>query len=109
MTIRNDGVPESSSCVLKCAFSSEGLKDAVKNYFTIAESSSFSADFRITKLYLMASASADVDNGIMNATVIAGLTPISANHLTSSWSGSEGVDGVSRPRTDGSRGRDWYL
>ena len=89
VTIRNDGEDASASCNVRVAFASGGLHTGVehRNYFTIAESSSFSADFRITRLYLLSD-----DVGTINATVIAGLTQIEASHLTSSWEGSTGVN-----------------
>jgi len=89
VTIRNDGAPESSSCFIRVAFASGGLHtgDEYRNYFSIAESSSFSADFRVTRLYLLSEA----DAAGPTATVIAGMTQIEASHLTSSWEGSTGV------------------
>ena len=89
VTIRNDGRPESSSCDIRLAFATGGLHTGAtySNYVTIAESASFSADLRVTRLYLLSAETGDV-----NATVIAGLTQIDASHLTSSW---EGLDGVS--------------
>ena len=61
----------------------------MSNYVTIAESASFSADLRVTRLYLLSAETGDV-----NATVIAGLTQINASHLTSSWEGLEGVSTI---------------
>ena len=89
VTIRNDGHDNSASCDIRLAFASGGLhtSDAGNNYITIAESASFSADFRISRLYIMSAETGDV-----NATVIAGLTNIDSTHLTTSW---EGLDGVS--------------
>ena len=89
VTIRNDGANASSSCTMRVGFATSGLGDVANNYFTIAESSSFSADFRVTRLYLMSDALGG--NGTMTATIIAGLTQINASHLTSSWEGSTGV------------------
>ena len=87
VTVRNDGAAASSSCDIRLAFATGGLDEANDNYITIAESASFSADFRITRLYLMSA-----EAGTVNATVIAGLTNIDASHLTSSWEGLEGID-----------------
>ena len=89
VTIRNDGAPASASCFIRVAFASGGLDESYNNYFTIAESSSFSADFRVTRLYLLAES--DHATG-PTATVIAGLTQIDASHLTSSWEGLTGVN-----------------
>jgi len=89
VTIRNDGADSLASCNVRVAFASGGLHTSAdyRNYFTIAESSSFSADVRITRLYLMSEVAT-----VLGATVIAGLTQIDASHLTSSWEGNVGVD-----------------
>ena len=87
VTVRNDGANASSSCDIRLAFATGGLDEANNNFITIAESASFSADFRVTRLYLMAG-----DEGTVQATVTAGLTNIDASHLTSSWEGNEGID-----------------
>ena len=89
ITVRNDG---SSSEEIRLAFASGGLganKDgntSGNNYIKIAQSASFSADFRITKLYLMSE-----DAHTPNATVVAGLTQIDNARLPDSWKGDEGV------------------
>ena len=59
---------------------------STNNYIKIAQSASFSADFRITKLYLMSE-----DAHTPNATVIAGLTQIDATRLPDSWKDLDGV------------------
>jgi len=87
VTIRNDGANPSGSCDIRLAFATGGLDEANNNFITIAESASFSADFRVTRLYLLSA-----EAGTVNATVTAGLTNINARHLTSSWEGLEGVD-----------------
>jgi hypothetical protein len=90
VTIRNDAT--SSAGEIRLAFSSGGLgadKDggtSANNYIRIAQSASFSADFRVTRLYLMSD-----KNYSTNATVIAGLTQIDATHLPESWKGDTGV------------------
>jgi len=88
VTVRNDGHPNSASCDIRLAFASGGLDENYDNYITIAESASFSADFRITRLYLLSAGT-----GLVNATVTAGLTNIDASHLTSSWEHLDGVGG----------------
>ena len=87
ITVRNDGANASGSCDIRLAFASGGLDETKNNYITIAESASFSADFRVTRLYLLSA-----EPGTVKATVTAGLTNINARHLTSSWEGFEGVD-----------------
>ena len=89
VTIRNDG--SSSAEEIRIAFASGGLgtlkhAGSTNNYIKIAQSSSFSADFRVTKLYLMSE-----DAHTPNATVIAGLTQINASHLSDSWKDEDGV------------------
>tara|TARA_R110002074_G_scaffold258337_1_gene430907 strand:+ start:387 stop:845 length:459 start_codon:yes stop_codon:yes gene_type:complete len=89
VTIRNDG--SSSAEEIRIAFASGGLgtlkhAGSTNNYIKIAQSSSFSADFRVTKLYLMSE-----DAHTPNATVIAGLTQINASHLSNSWKDEDGV------------------
>ena len=86
ITVRNDGADASSSCDMRLAFSTGGLDENNSNYIVVAESASFSADFKVTRLYLMSA-----EAGTLKATVIAGLTNIDARHLTSSWEGLEGV------------------
>ena len=89
ITVRNDG---SSSEEIRLAFASGGLGankaggTSGNNYIKIAQSASFSADFRITKLYLMSE-----DAHTPNATVVAGLTQIDNARLPDSWKGDEGV------------------
>ena len=89
LTIRNDGT---SSEEIRLAFASGGLGankvggTSGNNYIKIAQSASFSADFRVTKLYLMSE-----DAHTPNATVVAGLTQIDAARLPDSWKGDEGV------------------
>ena len=89
ITVRNDG---SSSEEIRLAFASGGLGSektggtSGNNYIKIAQSASFSADFRITKLYLMSE-----DAHTPNATVIAGLTQIDNARLPDSWKGDSGV------------------
>ena len=97
VTVRNDGAVASGSCTLRLAFAQDGMKEMNKNYVIIHESASFSADFRVTRLYLMSDSNKSIggvatDNGTVQATVTAGLTQIDASHLTSSWAGLEGTD-----------------
>ena len=89
ITVRNDGT---SSEEIRLAFASGGLGanklggTSGNNYIKIAQSASFSADFRITKLYLMSE-----DAHTPKATVIAGLTQIDNARLPDSWKGDDGV------------------
>ena len=96
ITVRNDGAAASSSCKMRLGFATGGLGDVTNNYITIDESGSYSADYRVTRLYIMSDANGGIaaSNGSMTATVVAGLTQIEASHLTSSW---ETFAGVSEP------------
>lgn len=68
---------------LRVAFSQNGITGT--NYFILAKGESFSADFRVTKLFLRG------DSDVSAATIVAGLTTITADNLKNSWSGSLGV------------------
>lgn len=91
VTIRNDG-PNEFGASMRVAFSENGLSDGNANYFVLSGSESFSADYKITKLYLMGH-DGNYASGITvtTASVIAGLTGIEADLLSGSWNGSEGV------------------
>ena len=86
VTIRNDATGSSSE--LRVAFSRNGLDEANMNFFTLAQSSSISLEYRITKLYLMSDGSY-----VTAASVIAGLTQIDATHLADSWANLDGNGG----------------
>ena len=88
VTIQNNSTGSGVANEMRIAFSRTGL-GANPNYFIIEPSASFSADFRITKLYLMSDLPVHC-----TATVIAGLTQIDNSHLTDSW---DGLSGVSKP------------
>ena len=85
--VRNDEQPEPGSTI-RLAFASGGLGDMNANYITILPSSSFSADFRVTQLYLMSNTSQET-----SASVIAGITTIKSGRAPSgSWEDTIGVD-----------------
>lgn len=69
---------------IKVAFSQNGLTTS-NNYFILGDNESFSADFRVTKMFLRGVTAAST------VTIIAGLTGIEAGALASNWSGSSGV------------------
>lgn len=70
---------------LRVGFSRNGIKEK-NNYFLLGKGESFSADLRITELYLLSDNSTQV-----SASVIVGLTGIDSSNLPNSWSGSVGV------------------
>ena len=88
VTIRNDATGSSSE--LRVAFARNGLLEQgdKMNFFTLAQSSSISLEYRITKLYLMSDGPY-----VGSATIIAGLTQIDATHLAESWDGLDGNGG----------------
>jgi hypothetical protein len=72
-----------SSNPLRVGFSAAGT--AGSNYYIVGGSETVTLDTRVTKLYLLALATAT------SASVMASLTPISAGELPNSWSGSAGI------------------
>jgi hypothetical protein len=91
ITVQNNST--SSNNELRLAFASGGLGSKAEvgtanNYIKLAQSASFSADYRITKLYLIG------ESAGCTATVVAGLTQINASHLPDSWAGDDGVGGT---------------
>tara|TARA_R110000824_G_scaffold120807_1_gene276493 strand:- start:80 stop:520 length:441 start_codon:yes stop_codon:yes gene_type:complete len=97
ITVKNDtGARGASpgSGAIRLAFSSLGAfgeqsGSSGNNYIVIDESSSFSADVRVTRLYLYSDNSAG-----QTASVIAGLTGIDAGNLPGNWTGSTGIGGI---------------
>lgn len=89
VVIRNDELGDSAtSSDIRLAFASGGLNDPNANYIVIKPSSSFSADFRVTQIYLMSDSSQET-----SASVIAGITNIKAARVPSgSWENTVGVD-----------------
>ena len=75
-----------SKAVVRVGFSANGVETGT-NYYTLASQESFSADWRVSSVYLM------LDSGLLNATasVIAGCTGIDSQELAHNWSGSAGV------------------
>jgi hypothetical protein len=70
---------------LRVGFSSNGVK-TTNNYFLLSASESFSADLKVTDIYLLS------DNiSYATASVIAGLTGIDVSNLPNNWSGSAGI------------------
>lgn len=70
---------------MRVGFSHNGVVNS-NNYFLLSAGESFSADLKVTRIYLMS------HNDIpLKVTVVAGLTNISATELTTNWSGSAGV------------------
>ena len=73
------------SGTLRVGFSVNGVT-TTNNFFLLDRGESFAADLRVTKIFLLS------NNGTpVTASVIAGLTNISAADLPNNWSGSAGV------------------
>jgi len=87
VTIKNIGVEGATDCLLRVGFSEKGIANG--NYFLLNNEESYSADWRVSALYLRV----DNTSSVMNATasVIAGLTDIDPRDLEMNWSGSIGV------------------
>ena len=78
ITVRNDGSNE-----LRFGFSSNGVQGT--NYISLDADGSFTGDFKLGNLYLIAS------GGATTATIIAGITGVQKPVPFSNWSGSAGV------------------
>ena len=85
ITIKNTGPAASDAASLRVGFSENGI--AGTNYFILENDESYSADWRVSAVYLR------VDSGAVNATasVIAGETGIDSMELVHNWTGSTGV------------------
>tara|TARA_R110000851_G_scaffold198621_1_gene349699 strand:- start:374 stop:781 length:408 start_codon:yes stop_codon:yes gene_type:complete len=87
VTIQNSGLETVSDCLMRFGFSENGV--ASNNYIVLNNAESYSADWRVTSIYLRVD---DVTASInATASIIAGLTNIEADQLPNNWSGSMGV------------------
>jgi len=84
ITVRNTRLVTDASTPLRVGFSSLGVQGS--NYFVLLNGESFSADFKVSRLYLLGDTTSPT-----SASVIAGLTGIESNKLVTNWTGSEGV------------------
>ena len=88
--VRNEEHTNIADSKIRLAFASGGMGDTY-NYILINPSSSFSADYRVTKLYVMSDTSTQP-----KVSVIAGITTIEAARVPSgSWENTVGVDKTS--------------
>lgn len=72
---------------LRFGFSENGVKGSINNnYAVLNNGESFEADLKVVSIYLLSDSVNEC-----SASVIAGLTGISNNHLVGNWSGSSGV------------------
>jgi len=84
VVIKNSADALSPDVPLRFGFSENGVKGS--NYIRLLNEEEYEADFKVTRLYLLAETSAGA-----TASVSAGLTGIPASQLTHNWSGSLGV------------------
>jgi hypothetical protein len=87
VTIKNTGPDDGSADInMRVGFSQNGINNG--NYLTINNQESYSADWRVTSVFLRVDTS-----GSFNATasIIGGMTAIDSVELTHNWSGSQGV------------------
>ena len=88
--VRNEEHTNIADSKIRLAFASGGMGDTY-NYILINPSSSFSADYRVTKLYVMSDTSTQP-----KVSVIAGITTIETARVPSgSWENTVGVDKTS--------------
>lgn len=88
LVIRNTLPGSATNVPLRFGFSSNGISGANSiNYDLLNNGESFEANFRVARLYLLS----DHGSNECSASVVAGLTTINSNELTSNWSGSIGV------------------
>ena len=87
VTIKNIGAEGATDCLMRVGFSERGVANG--NYFLLNNEESYSADWRVTAIYLRV----DDTTNVLNATasVIAGVTDIDPRDLEWNWSGSIGV------------------
>jgi hypothetical protein len=90
VTIKNEGPAASNEVQFRVGFSQNGV-NAVENtnYLLLDNQESFSADYRVTSIYLRVHPTGGSTNA--TASVIAGLTSINNTELRHNWTGSVGV------------------
>ena len=87
VTIKNTGPDDGSADInMRVGFSQNGVNG--ENYLTVNNQESYSADWRVTSVFLRVDVS-----GSFNATasIIGGMTAIDSVELKHNWTGSEGV------------------
>ena len=89
ITVKNTGPEDSDPAILRVGFSENGV-NAVEsnNYFVLENDESYSADWRVSAVYLRVD---DAAGNNATASVIAGETGIDSMELEHNWTGSTGV------------------
>lgn len=87
ITIKNTGPDDGSADIdMRVGFSQNGVNG--ENYLTVANQESYSADWRITSVFLKVHTTSTSN---ATASIIAGMTAIDSLELQHNWTGSEGV------------------
>jgi len=87
ITIKNTGPDDGSADIdMRVGFSQNGVNS--ENYLTVANQESYSADWRITSVFLKVHTTSTSN---ATASIIAGMTAIDSLELQHNWTGSEGV------------------
>lgn len=87
VTIKNCGPDDGSAdAMMRVGFSENGVNGS--NYLILDNQESYSADWRVTSLYLRVDTISAIN---ATASVIGGLTAIDQVELLHNWTGSEGV------------------
>ena len=90
VTIKNDGPSAQDEVKIRAGFSENGVNGVEhENYLILDNQESFSADYRVTSVYLRVHPTGGSTNA--TASVIAGLTSIDKNELSHNWTGSSGI------------------
>lgn len=84
VTIINETQNTSSAAPLRVGFSANGVSGS--NGFVLQGGDTYTGDWRVVSIFLMAGDSADV-----SASVVAGITGIPRNDIADNWSGSLGI------------------
>ena len=87
ITVKNTGPDDGTADInMRVGFSENGVKEG--NYLTVDNQESYSADWRVTSIYLKVHTTSTYN---ATASIIGGMTTIDSQELLHNWSGSEGV------------------
>ena len=84
LVVKNEVSVDLADAPVRLGFSENGIKG--DNYILLENDESFSADYKVSRIYLMAHTGTAT-----SASVISGLTWIPSSQLKHNWSGSAGV------------------
>ena len=87
IVVTNTIPPSEPSRPFRFGFSENGINAVdANNYVVLDNGESFTAEFRVTKIFLMSDNTSEA-----TGSVVAGLTGITNHHLPNNWSGSAGI------------------